>query len=99
MYTVEYYSAIEMNEIRSFVEMWKGLESVWSEVSHKNKYHVLTHICGILGNGIDEAICRARIETIRCREQTCEYSGCGVGWVDLGDWDWYMHNAVCKTDS
>ena len=47
MYTVEYYSAIEMNEIRSFVEMWKGLESVWSEVSHKNKYHVLTHICGI----------------------------------------------------
>ena len=40
----------ERNEIGSFVEMWMDLETViQSEVSQKekNKYHTLTHICGI----------------------------------------------------
>ena len=47
--TMEYYSAIKRNEIESFVETWMELESViQSEVSQKekNKYRVLTHICG-----------------------------------------------------
>ena len=50
IYTMEYYSAIERNEIGSFIEMWMDLEIViQSEVSQKekNKYHILTHICGI----------------------------------------------------
>ena len=50
IYTMEYYSAIERNEIGSFVEMWIDLETViQSEVSRKekNKYHILTHIYGI----------------------------------------------------
>ena len=37
------------NETGSFVEMWMDLETViQSEVSQKekNKYHILTHICG-----------------------------------------------------
>ena len=45
-----YYSAIKRNEIGCFVEMWMDLESViHSEVSQKekNKYHILTHICGV----------------------------------------------------
>ena len=49
IYTMEYYSAIKRNEIGSFVETWVDLETViQSEVSHKekNKYCVLTHICG-----------------------------------------------------
>ena len=49
MYTMEYYSAIKRNEIESFVETWMGLKSViQSEVSQreKNKYRILTHICG-----------------------------------------------------
>ena len=49
IYTTEYYSAIKSNEIGSFVEMWMNLETVTqSEVSQKekNKYHILTHICG-----------------------------------------------------
>ena len=49
IYTMEYYSAIKRNEIGSFVEMWIDLESViQSEVSQKekNKYRILTHICG-----------------------------------------------------
>ena len=50
IYTMEYYSAIKRNEIGSFVETWKDLETViQSEVSQKekNKYRILTHICGI----------------------------------------------------
>ena len=47
---MEYYSAIRRNEIGSFVEIWMDLETVTqSEVSQreKNKYSILTHICGI----------------------------------------------------
>ena len=49
IYTMEYYSAIKRNEIESFVEMLMDLETViQSEVSQKekNKYRILTHICG-----------------------------------------------------
>ena len=65
IYTVEYYSAIKRNQIGSVVEKWMGLESVIQrEVSQeeKNKYRVLTHICGIQKNGINEPICRAGID-------------------------------------
>ena len=50
IYTMEYYSAIKRNEIRSFVETWMDLESViQSEVSEKekNKYRILMPICSI----------------------------------------------------
>ena len=50
IYTMEYYSAMEKNEIGSFVEMWMDLETViQSEVNkkEKNKYHILTRMCGI----------------------------------------------------
>ena len=47
----KYYSAIKRNEIELFVVRWMDLKSVIrSEVSQKekNKYHMLTHIYGIL---------------------------------------------------
>ena len=50
IYTMEYFSAIKRNEIGSFVDRWMDLETViQSEVSQKekNKYRILTHICGI----------------------------------------------------
>ena len=48
IYTMEYYSAVKMNEIGSFIVMWMDLESViQSEVSQKNKYHILMLIDGI----------------------------------------------------
>ena len=50
IYTMEYYSAIKRNQTGSFVEMWMDPETVTqSEVSQKekNKYRILTHICGI----------------------------------------------------
>ena len=38
MYTMEYYSAIKRNKIKSFVELWMDLETVTqSEVSEKEK--------------------------------------------------------------
>ena len=50
IYTMVYYSAIKRSKTESFVEMWLDLETViQSEVSQKekNKYRILTHICGI----------------------------------------------------
>ena len=50
IYTMEYYSVIKRNENGSFVETWMDLETViQSEVNQKekNKYCILTHICGI----------------------------------------------------
>ena len=66
IYTMEYYSAIKRNKIELLVVRWVDLESViQSEVSQKekNKYHMLTHIYGILKkNGTDEPSCRAGIK-------------------------------------
>ena len=50
IYMMQYYPAIKRNEIGSFVEMWMDLDTViQSEVNQKvkNKYCILTHICGI----------------------------------------------------
>ena len=47
LYTMEYYTAIKMNEFESLLVRWMNLESViQSEVSQKekNKYHILTHM-------------------------------------------------------
>ena len=66
IHTMEYFSAIKRNEIRSFVETWIDLETViQSELSQKvkNNYHLLTHIHGIKKNGTGEPVCKAEIET------------------------------------
>ena len=50
IYTMEYYSAVEKNEIMPFVEIWMDLESViLSEVSQteKEKYHMECLMHGI----------------------------------------------------
>ena len=49
IYTMEYYSPIKRNEVESFVETWRDLETViQSEVSQKEKstYRILTDVCG-----------------------------------------------------
>ena len=50
VYIVEYYSAIEKNEIMPFAATWMDLESViLSEVSQteKEKYHMISLISGL----------------------------------------------------
>ena len=66
IYTMEYYLARKRSETGSFVEMWMDLETViQSEASQKekNKYHILTHICGTQKNGTGEPVCKAEIES------------------------------------
>ena len=48
--TMEYYSAIEKNKVMSFAATWMDLEIIiLSEVSQteKDKYHMISLICGI----------------------------------------------------
>ena len=52
IYSMEYYSAIKKNEILLFVMIWMELESILlylSKISQpeKDKYHMLSFICGI----------------------------------------------------
>ena len=52
VYTMEYYSAIKKNEVMPFVATWIQLEIIiLSEVSpkekEKDKYHMISLICGI----------------------------------------------------
>jgi hypothetical protein len=50
LYTMEFYSAVKMNEILSFTSKWMELENIiLSKVSQaqKTKYHMFSLICGI----------------------------------------------------
>ena len=63
IYAKGYYSATKSNEIGSFVDMLRDLESViQSAVSQKekNKHCIFMHICGVLKKkGTEEPICSA----------------------------------------
>ena len=65
-YRMEYHSAIKRNEIMPFAETWMDLEiAIQTEVSQKekDKYRIISFICGIQKNGTDELICKAEIES------------------------------------
>ena len=50
IYTVEYYSAINRNEIMPFASTWMQLQTIiLSKVGQKerDKYHILSLTCGI----------------------------------------------------
>ena len=89
VYTMEHYSAIKRNEILPFAEMWMDLETViQSEVSQKekNKYRVISLICGIQKNDTDEFIYKAEIES-DVENKHMDTKGGSGGWDELGDWD------------
>ena len=65
---VHIYNGILLSHKKSAFESvltrWMNLELiVQSEVSQKNKYHILTHIYGIQKDGTDEPVCRAAMDT------------------------------------
>ena len=48
IYTMEYYSAIKRSTFELVLMRWMSLELIiQSEVSQKDKYHILMHIYGI----------------------------------------------------
>ena len=50
MHTIEYYLPMKRNKSVSFAETWMDQETaVQSKIDkkEKNKYQILTHICGI----------------------------------------------------
>ena len=48
VYMMEYYLAIRKNEIMPFAATWVDLEIIiLSEVSQRDKYHMISLICGI----------------------------------------------------
>ena len=48
IYTMEYYSTIKKNDIMPFAATWMELENlILSEMSQKDKYHMISLITGI----------------------------------------------------
>ena len=65
IYTMKYYSAIKIDEIVQFAEMWKDLDTIIQSAEsqkQKNKYCIILLIYGIQKNATDELICKANIE-------------------------------------
>ena len=63
---MQYYSAMEKNKIVPFAETWMDLETViQTEVSQKekDKYHIISLICGIKKNETNELIYRTEIDS------------------------------------
>ena len=88
MYTMKQYLAIKGSKIVSFAETQVDPEMIiQSEVSQKekNKYCVISLVCGIQKNGTDELNCKAQRQ--RCGEQTYRYQGREQRWDEQGDWD------------
>ena len=47
IYKIEYYSAIKKNEIMPFATTWMDLEMIILSQKEKDKYHMISLICGI----------------------------------------------------
>ena len=66
IYTMEYYSAIKKNEIMPFTAQWMDLEIIiLSGVSQKDKdkYHMISLICGIQKNDTNELIYKTETDS------------------------------------
>ena len=63
---MKYYSVIKRNTFESVLMKWMSLECIiQTEVSQKekDKYHIISLICGIEKNSTDELISKAEIES------------------------------------
>ena len=73
-YTMEYYTVIIKNEIRSFAATWMDLEIVMlSEVSQTERNKYIICMCNLLQKCYKSTYLQNRSH--RCRKQTCGYQG------------------------
>ena len=89
-YTIEYYLAIEKNEIMPFAATWMGLEIIMlskESQKEKDKYHMISLICGIY-NMTQMNLSTKQKQTHRHREQTSDCQG--------GRLDWEFGTSRCK---
>ena len=47
IYTMEYYLPMKKKEIFPFAAPWKDLENIILRHSEKDKYHMISLVCGI----------------------------------------------------
>nr|KAF6413511.1 hypothetical protein HJG59_009732 [Molossus molossus] len=47
IYTMEYYAAVRKKDLLSFETTWRDLESIILSQAEKDKYHMISLICGI----------------------------------------------------
>ena len=90
MYTMEYYSATETNDLMPFAALCTQLEMITlDEVSQeeKDKYHVISLICGIQNMApINLSTKWKQIRRHRDQTWTCS-GGVGLGRAGLGVWN------------
>ena len=71
IYTMDYYSAIEKNEIMLSTVIWMDLEIIIpSEATQKDKYHMIPFINEIFKTMIQMNLFAKQKETHRHRKQT-----------------------------
>ena len=78
MYTAEYYPAIKKNKTMPFAATWMDWKTViLSEVSQtqKDKYHMISLICGILEKGYKWTYSQNRSRVTDIGEITYDYQG------------------------
>ena len=63
----------------------------------KNKFHLISLVCGIWKNGTDELICKAEIESQIQRTNLWTPKGQEQG-EELGDWDRHVYTTMYQTD-
>ena len=86
---MEYYSAIKENEIMQLAATWMDLEIViLSEVSQteKDKYHMISLICGIYKKGTNELMYKTETE-LQMQKSNLWLPGVRGGRDKLEDWD------------
>ena len=78
---------------------WMNLEPIiHSEVSQKDKYHMLKHMYGIQKDGTDEFICRAAVEKQTQLTDIWTQDGGGEGEIyKEGNMETYIN--ICKIES
>ena len=63
IYTVEYYSAIKKNERVPFAATWMDLEMIILSKSDRDKYYMISLICGISKDDTNELIYKSETDS------------------------------------